>query len=595
MSQAVTISYEFSSTRTSTASTASATSGFGQPFPAELELSPVQELDRVLSDVPFFCTGFLAITVLFFCLTLSKLRKPLVYIIGAAVVAFISVIVDLVAVLHASTTSTFAALVTREMGLASFTGLLFFSFWIYCDATPPYKNCPLELSLPAPSTETDRPAQTSNGRAGRNANSTWPGPAAVRAILMYGSLLACFSVMALQMIWRFGYLFSLNKLLPEYRADSIAEISLALLFSGKILFDSITAKDEIPWYRIWRASGPMIFAMLTQMGIAIGNLIVGAKLANWALPDFAQVNVSQNDVGLGSPSRESSIAERERRNTIASSRSAASQWSTPTRAVADRIDSPVYGLEGIVRNLRKEDAKQQQAFAQFTGIVGSPPRELFSPIPAPAPSKPVTTKRFSRRKSSNIPPPQKPPPTALAPQPVLPRVVLPPAQSNRQSSRPEEMSDGSKSLATTPGQESILTSEFSLSQFPTPPAALESAYYDGDDTSIEEGSPTVTGHPKQSFLIRDPQIGSPPKGGLPPTPAKRKMTNDSLLVDDIPFTLIPPKMPAAMAEVGRSRQESFPSTTRGSDLSNIFSGQLGNPVGQNAQEGTRINVTSFIG
>ncbi|KAG8941391.1 hypothetical protein FRC00_012405, partial [Tulasnella sp. 408] len=601
--------------------------------------------------------------------------------------------------------------------------------------------------------------------------------------------------MALQMIWRFGFLFGLNKLLPEYRADAIIEICLVVLFSGKILVDSINIQDDIPWWRIWRASGPMMFAMMLQMGIAIGNLIVirfsetclgrlgqaivlytvmtsllittflesphkpelpdqptesvsatpvpannqrrpsfpgidwrysfrtfrvsppnattpsppalpqalanrpplqrrnttasrvsqwiqskvpgpkddggddrlrlwdagrlekgekdqektltteedfspmvrsapqkeapspystslpytmpappsrdaapvtGAKLANWALPDFAQVNVSQNDVGLPSPSRQSSIAERERRNTIASSRSATSQWTSPNRAVGDRIDSPVYGLEGIVRSLRKEDEKQQQAFAQLTGL-GSPPRELFSSVAAPGPSKPVatkpvttkpvTTKRYSRRRSSSIPPPQKPPPTALAPQPVLPRVVLPPAQSNRQSSRPEEMSDGSKSLATTPGQESILTSEISLSQFPSPPSVgLQSAYYDDeDDTSIEEGSPTVTGHTSRPATARDLKIGSPPKGGLPPTPAKRKMTNDSLLVDDIPFTLVPPKMPAAMAEPGRARQESFPSTTRGSDLSNIFAGQTSNPVGQKAPEGNRINVTSFIG
>lgn len=791
MSQAVTISYEFSSTATSTTATATATSIFEQPFPSVLELSPLQELDRLLSDVPFFCTGFLAITVLFFCLALGKLRKPLIYIIGAALVAFISAIVDLVALLHGSADSTFAALVSREMGLASFTGLLYFSFWIYCDATPPFKSRSIDLSLPGPATETDRPAETAKDSAKQSPTSTWPGPGPVRAILMYGSLMACFAVMALQMIWRFGWLFSLNRLVPEYRADAISEICLALLFAGKVFTDSLTAQDDIPWWRIWRASGPMIFAMLTQMGIAIGNLIVvrfsetclgrfgqaivvysvmltlllttfletspqddrldqptetvlappasiftdqrrpsfpgidwrasfrtfrvsppnattpspptlppvrpplqrrntaasrvsqwiqskvpgpnkdaggddrlrlwdagqlekgrdqekdqerttstvedispmtrsppaqreastpytsslpyvirtptfrnpppapvtGAKLANSALPDFAQVNVSQNDGGLASPSKESSIAERERRNTIASSRSAASQWSLPSRAVGDRIDSPVYGLEGIVRTLSKEDAKQQKSFAEFTGLVGSLPRGFLSQIPAVGPSKSAATKRFSRRRSSAMPPPQKPPPTALAPQPILPRVVLPPAQPNRQSSRPEELSDGSKSLSTTPGQESILTSEFSFSQFPTPPAAvaLESAYYDDDNTSIEEGSPTVTGHPTLPSASRRPGIGAPPKGGLPPTPSRRQMTSDSLLVDDIPFTLVPPKMPAAMADSGRSRQDSFPSTTRGSDLSNIFAGQASIPAGQNTQDGTRINVTSFIG
>ncbi|KAG8984471.1 hypothetical protein FRB90_005309, partial [Tulasnella sp. 427] len=643
MSRAVTLSYQFSSTPTTTfAARASATSLFDKAFPAGLELSPVQELDRLLSDIPFYCIGFLAITVLFFCLALGKLRKPLVYIIGTAIVAFISAIVDLVAVLHGSSASAFAALVTREMGLASVTGLLFFSFWIYCDTVPPFKLRSADLSLPRPSTVTDRPPQTSNDRRREREDPNWPGPAPVRAILMYGSLMSCFAVMALQMIWRFGWLFSLNKLIPEYRADAIMQICLVILFGGKILADSLAAPDDLPWWRIWRASGPMIFAMLTQMGIAIGNLIVirfsetclgrlgqaivaytvmlsllitvflershpferleqptetgtapqmsvseqrrpsfpgldwrysfrtfrvsppnattpspplppaptvrpslqrgnttaskvsqwiqskvpgptkptgsddrlrlwdatqvekgrdrekekeqektsttvedlspigrtvspqkeapapystslpyvmptlptrppasmpatGARLANAALPDFAQVNLSQEGAGLVSPSKASSIADRERRNTIASSRSAASRWSVPTRAAfGDRIDSPVYGLEGIVRSLRRDDEEQQMAFAELTGLVGSPPRESFSPIVVPGPSKLGAGKRFSRR-SSGVPPPQKPPPTALAPQPVLPRVVLPPPQLNRQSSRPEELSGSSGS------------------------------------------------------------------------------------------------------------------------------------------------------
>ncbi|KAG9001107.1 hypothetical protein FRB90_011680 [Tulasnella sp. 427] len=110
---------------------------------------------------------------------------------------------------------------------------------------------------------------------------------------------------------------------------------------------------------------------------------------------------------------------------------------------------------------------------------------------------------------------------------------------------------------------------------------------------MEEGSPTVTGHPSRTLTAQRFAIGAPPARGLPPTPARRKMTGDSLLVDDIPFTLVPPRMPAAMAESGRARQESFPSTTRGSDVSNLFAGQLRTPT-QDVQEG-RINVTSFIG
>jgi len=80
---------------------------------------------------------------------------------------------------------------------------------------------------------------------------------------------------------------------------------------------------------------------------------------------------------------------------------------------------------------------------------------------------------------------------------------------------------------------------------------------------------------------------SPPQVIVPPH-------GRSISVDDVPFSLVPPRMPAA-AQESHQRQLSFPSTTRGSDMSALF--DQASPTLRLARpaDGKRIDVTSFIG
>ncbi|CAE7071387.1 unnamed protein product [Rhizoctonia solani] len=109
-------------------------------------------------------------------------------------------------------------------------------------------------------------------------------------------------------------------------------------------------------------------------------------------------------------------------------------------------------------------------------------------------------------------------------------------------------SDGTITSYLSTGQESTsLRSDFTLGNFPSPPSAILD----------------YSGFPRRNSVARPGEID----------------------LDDIRFTLTPPRMPAAV----NGRQVSFPSTTRGSD---IFQPRLGVAETPNR---TQWDVTSFIG
>lgn len=111
------------------------------------------------------------------------------------------------------------------------------------------------------------------------------------------------------------------------------------------------------------------------------------------------------------------------------------------------------------------------------------------------------------------------------------------------------MADGASQLIPSPELESTsYRSDFTLSNFPSPP-------------------PAVLGYP--SFSRRNSVAARPGEVDL----------------DDLRFTLTPPRMPAA----ADGRQTSFPSTTRGSDILQFQSRSA------DTSSGAQWDVTSFIG
>ncbi|KAJ1311643.1 hypothetical protein OPQ81_010119 [Rhizoctonia solani] len=184
-------------------------------------------------------------------------------------------------------------------------------------------------------------------------------------------------------------------------------------------------------------------------------------------------------------------------------------------------ESPIYGLDGIIQSLGgdllpdEELRSQQGSVMQRHSATYSPGAASFLRKQADLERSVADLQRFVPARS----------PLALRPLYGL--------------------SDGVSPSDPSLGQESTsFQSDFTLSNFPSPPAVL----------SFSE---------RKSVVTRPGEVD----------------------LDDIRFTLIPPQMPAAVD----GRQMSFPSTTRGSD---VF--QLHSRVAETPNK-TQWDVTSFIG
>ncbi|QRW05008.1 hypothetical protein RhiLY_04007 [Ceratobasidium sp. AG-Ba] len=182
-------------------------------------------------------------------------------------------------------------------------------------------------------------------------------------------------------------------------------------------------------------------------------------------------------------------------------------------------ESPIYGLEGIIASLGGDLLPEEEL-----------PRRM---VPDSATYSPGAVS-FMRKQAE------------------LDRSV-----ANLQAFSPENnqrplygIGDNTNPSVPSLGQESTsLRSDFSLSNFPSPPAAKLS--FPGPSR-------------RTSMTVRPGEVD----------------------LDDIRFTLAPPRMPAASSD---GRQVSFPSTTRGSDILQIQPRSTAN------SNGTQWDVTSFIG
>ncbi|KAG8906214.1 hypothetical protein FRB99_007359 [Tulasnella sp. 403] len=270
MSQALTLSFQFGTA--TLLPTATVTSSFDKPPPSVLVLSPIPQVDKVLSDVPFFCTGVLAFAMIIFSLATRRLNQPLSYIVSSAIAAFIGGVVDLAAVLNTTSSNFFALLVAREMAYAASVGLRFLFFWVFAGRRPEIEV----ISLPplSPRAAAERPTRDDNSTPSSKTHSaSWARLGLAGVAVQYTTFFACFMIMILQTIWRFGALFKLSKFIALYRADAWMEIAISVVFIAKLCTNAYLSSRR-PWWKIWRTTGPLVFALLVQAGVPIGNLIV---------------------------------------------------------------------------------------------------------------------------------------------------------------------------------------------------------------------------------------------------------------------------------------------------------------------------------
>ncbi|CAE6429397.1 unnamed protein product [Rhizoctonia solani] len=189
-------------------------------------------------------------------------------------------------------------------------------------------------------------------------------------------------------------------------------------------------------------------------------------------------------------------------------------------------ESPIYGLDGIIQSLGGDLLPDEELRSQ-PGSLMQRDSAIYSPGAA----------SFRQKQAE------------------LDRSVadLQRLASVRSPSSPQllyALSDGANPSNPSLGQESTsFRSDFTLRDFPSPPSAILG----------------YSGFPQRSPVATRPR---------------------EVDLDDIRFTLTPPRMPAA-ASAGR--QMSFPSTTRGSDIFQLQSRVVETP------NKTQWDVTSFIG
>ncbi|KAG8716009.1 hypothetical protein FRC11_011265 [Ceratobasidium sp. 423] len=186
-------------------------------------------------------------------------------------------------------------------------------------------------------------------------------------------------------------------------------------------------------------------------------------------------------------------------------------------------ESPIYGLDGIIQSLGGDLLPDEELRFQQGGVMRgddeaySPGAASFLQKQAELDRSVADLQRLAMGRSS---------------------LVLQPLYALSDGANPSNPSLGLESTS--------LQSDFTLSNFPSPPAAIL-------------GYPSLS--QRNSVAMRPGEVD----------------------LDDIRFTLTPPRMPAAID----GRQTSFPSTTRGSD---IFQSRIAETPNK-----TQWDVTSFIG
>ena len=209
----------------------------------------------------------------------------------------------------------------------------------------------------------------------------------------------------------------------------------------------------------------------------------------------------------------------------------------------DDTDSPIYGLDGIIRNL-------QQGSKLTLGIAESD---------------------ISSARSSGI------------------------ENLLRQQQELDKSIAGLRRFSTTSGnrmpisrmQSESLQSDISLSNFPEPPTFLKSS------TKSESEASMV---PSGLRAIEEDRASMPEtEAGRSKSMAISAISDNSMIVDDVAFQLVPPRMPAVVAELpGRTQNQSIPSISRESLDSVLDATNPGRPIRLGSQ-GTQYDVTSFIG
>lgn len=218
----------------------------------------------------------------------------------------------------------------------------------------------------------------------------------------------------------------------------------------------------------------------------------------------------------------------------------------PSPRAPEPAESPIYGLDGIIRNLQRDGLGQSPELYKDTSVRSSGIEDLL-----------------------------------------------------RQQQELDKSIEGLKRFSTSSAirqDERVLSesmqSEFSLSRFPDPPFVIGST---PSSAHLSVVIPEVAGMKDSEAVMTD--LEDETSTMRVKSTVASAISDNSMIVHDISFEFVPPRMPAALAEaIGRGQNQSIPSISRES-FDSVFNDSGAGPsrFARLDSQGTQYDVTSFIG
>ncbi|KAG8836535.1 hypothetical protein FRC18_011212 [Serendipita sp. 400] len=236
-------------------------------YSSALALSTNDWLEQLTTDIPFLTIGIVALAALTCLLLTERLSIPASYIHLSAFLAFAGAIFDFARLLQeakvprlnsmsTSSPGQFPLIVVREVNFSLSISLNYLFFFVYL-GRPPRR----EISL-VPTGEQIRARRDSPARW-----SYW----GVSGYLLQATLGAgIVGVAVLSIIWRVNGTASGG----IYRADSLLQGILSLVFLGKILLNTYLSPLTPRWKTV-RDYAPVVVSLFLRFGIVITNEFCG--------------------------------------------------------------------------------------------------------------------------------------------------------------------------------------------------------------------------------------------------------------------------------------------------------------------------------
>ncbi|KAJ3571589.1 hypothetical protein NP233_g3660 [Leucocoprinus birnbaumii] len=239
------------------------------PWPLSLALDEDQAFEAVLSDIPFFCVGLMAMGFVTFTFALKRMDSTVLYLCSASLLLFMAAVLDLGQLLirgpsgggqnfDSGVVSGF--IVAREVGLGLAYGFLFLFVWRAVAVCPSCQNeRPKSLVRPMDSSTSIRTHSASWARWGH-----------LGAVLKWFTLALIIVIPLLQILWRL--ISSQRQYSSIYIADSVLEIVASAIFVLKIILNVLVSPSE-SWWIPFKYYFGLVLGLVVTGAMGIGNLI----------------------------------------------------------------------------------------------------------------------------------------------------------------------------------------------------------------------------------------------------------------------------------------------------------------------------------